>query len=173
MGNQLMLRTLVNNPLKLSDSPLLGDEFGRPLARELQGDFDVLMKNWWNTSLPDSGPWFFRPLKYSFTSSSLDTSLKPRKPCFAYNYTSEAYERLDVSKERGNPEYEEGCKKATINQDTGVQIGGPPVESSKVSYSLAFYLPYEIGFVKNFTVDAENHPRGCNQQRETMIIQGG
>ena len=162
MGNQLMLRTLVNNPLKLSDSPLLGDEFGRPLARELQGDFDVLMKNWWNTSLPDSGPWFFRPLKYSFTSSSLDASLKPRKPCFAYNYTSEAYERLDVSKERGNPEYEVGCKKATINQDTGVQIGGPPVESSKVSYSLAFYLPYEIGFVKNFTVDAENHPRGCN-----------
>merc|ERR1711936_1155265 len=74
MDNQLMLRTLVNNPLKLSDSPLLGDEFGRPLARELQGDFDVLMKNWWNTSLPDSGPWFFRPLKYSFTSSSLDAS---------------------------------------------------------------------------------------------------
>ena len=23
-------------------------------------------------------------------------------------------------------------------------------------------MPYEMGFVKNFTVDAENHPRGCN-----------
>ena len=28
--------------------------------------------------------------------------------------------------------------------------------------SFAFYLPYEASFVKNFTVDAENHPRGCN-----------
>ena len=28
--------------------------------------------------------------------------------------------------------------------------------------TFSFYLPYEASFVKNFTVDAENHPRGCN-----------
>ena len=67
-----------------------------------------------------------------------------------------------MSKERGNPEYATECLKATINQETGVQTGGPPVEYSKGTYSFAFYLPYEMGFVKNFTVDAENHPRGCN-----------
>ena len=27
---------------------------------------------------------------------------------------------------------------------------------------VSFYLPYEMGFVKNFTVDSENRPRGCN-----------
>ena len=161
MGNQLMLRTLVNNPKKMSDSPLLGDEFGRPLAREMQGDFNILMRNWWNTSLPDSGPWFFRPLREKH-SKRIDSSLKPRKPCFSYNYASEMYKRLDVSKERGNPEYATECLKATINQETGVQTGGPPVEYSKATRSFAFYLPYEMGFVKNFTVDAENHPRGCN-----------
>ena len=130
MGNQLELHTFVNNPKKMSDSPLLGDEFGRPHAQEMQGDFNILMRNWWNTTLPDSGPWFFRPLREKH-SRRMDRSLKPRKPCFSYNYTSEAYERLDVSKERGNPEYATECLKATINQETGVQTGGPPVEDSK------------------------------------------
>ena len=33
-----------------------------------------------------------------------------------------------------------------------------------VTYSkgTAFYLPYQMGFEKNFTVDAKNHPQGCN-----------
>merc|ERR1711963_33364 len=126
-----------------------------------QDNFMLLMDNWWNTTLPDSGPWFFRPMKTKF-SKNLETSLKPRKPCFAYNYTLEAYEPLDVSKEKGNPEYSTECLKATIDQTTGVQMGGPPVDSGKGLNSFAFYLPYELGFVKNFTVDAENHPRGCN-----------
>ena len=132
-----------------SDAPLTGDEFGRPLTREVQGDFSITMRNWWNTSLPDSGPWFFRPLK-PFTNK-VDSSLVPRKACFQYNYTTEVYDRLT----------RDGCSEATINQDTGVQTGGPP-RRKKRSHALSFYLPYEMGFVKNFTVDAENHPRGCN-----------
>ena len=160
MGNHLELRVLYDQK-HMNRAPMLGDEFGRPLARELQDNFMLLMDNWWNTTLPDSGPWFFRPMKTKF-SKKLESSLKPRKPCFAYNYTSEAYEPLDVSREKGNPEYTTECLKATINQTTGVQMGGPPVESGKSINSFAFYLPYEMGFVKNFTVDAENHPRGCN-----------
>ena len=160
MGNHLELRVL-NDQKRMNRAPMLGDEFGRPLARELQDNFMLLMDNWWNTTLPDSGPWFFRPMKTKF-SKKLESSLKPRKPCFAYNYATEAYEPLDVSKEKGNPEYTTECLKATINQTTGVQMGGPPVESGKGLNSFAFYLPYEMGFVKNFTVDAENHPRGCN-----------
>ena len=54
-----------------------------------------------------------------------------------------------------------GCSDASINQETGVQTGGP-AWTKKRSWSFTFYLPYELGFVKNFTVDAENHPRGCN-----------
>merc|ERR1711899_427078 len=160
MGSHLELRVL-NDQKRMNRAPMLGDEFGRPLARELQDNFMLLMDNWWNTTLPDSGPWFFRPMKTKF-SKNMESSLKPRKPCFAYNYASEAYEPLDVSKEKGNPEYTTECLKATINQTTGVQMGGPPVESGKGLNSFAFYLPYEMGFVKNFTVDAENHPRGCN-----------
>ena len=44
-----------------------------------------------------------------------------------------------------------------FNQETG-GIG----QYRRTWRSVAFYLPYEIGFVKNFTVDSENHPRGCN-----------
>ena len=53
------------------------------------------------------------------------------------------------------------CEKADINEETGVQTGGP-AQNSLRSWGFSFYLPYEIGFVKNFTVDSQNHPRGCN-----------
>ena len=81
----------------------------------------------------------------------MNISLAARWPCFTYNYTTDTYER----KASGS------CSEATINQTTGVQTGGPP-RTKKRSQSFAFYLPYELGFVKDFTVDAENHPRGCN-----------
>ena len=45
-----------------SDKALIGDQFGRPLVREVQGDFTINMKNWRNTNHPDSGPWFFQPM---------------------------------------------------------------------------------------------------------------
>ena len=132
-----------------SDSALVGDEFGRPLSREVQGDFSITAGNWWNTTLPDSGPWFFRPM--TTHGKDMDSSLAPRVSCFKYNYTTEAYDKLTHG----------GCSEASINEATGVQTGGPP-RTKRRSQSFAFYLPYELGFVKNFTVDAENHPRGCN-----------
>ena len=132
-----------------SDSVLVGDEFGRPLTREVQGDFSITSGQWWNTSHPDSGPWFFRPM--TTHGKDMDISLAARWPCFTYNYTTDTYERKDSG----------SCSEATINQTTGVQTGGP-ARTKKRSQSFAFYLPYELGFVKDFTVDAENHPRGCN-----------
>ena len=139
---------------QISDGILVGDELGRPLIRDVQGDYQLTMKNWWNTSHPDSGPWFFRPMTVD-TPTGIDTSLMPRISCFKYNYATEAYERVS------NPWIDELCQKAEINKETGVQTGGPPQTSSR-SWGFSFYLPYEMGFVKNFTVDSENHPRGCN-----------
>jgi hypothetical protein len=132
-----------------SDSVLVGDEFGRPLTREVQGDFSIASGQWWNTSHPDSGPWFFRPM--TTHGKDMNISLAARQTCFTYNYTTDTYER----------KASESCSEATINQTTGVQTGGPP-RTKKRSHSFAFYLPYELGFVKDFTVDTENHPRGCN-----------
>ena len=56
-----------------------------------------------------------------------------------------------------------GCldEEVTIDQETGVQFGGPAT-TNKESYSFTFYFPYEMNFVMDFTVDKENHPRGCN-----------
>ena len=139
--------------------PLVGDEYGRPLSREVQGDFSITMKNWWNTSHPDSGPWFFRPM--TVHGKDVEKSLQPRWECFEYNYTAEAYERLTYGQEVWYKGVNEGCLDATINQETGVQTGGPPKAAHR-GHSFSFYLPYELSFVKDFTVDAENHPRGCN-----------
>ena len=91
------------------------------------------------------------------SSAGMDDSLKPQLGCFKYNYTAEAYERVI----RGWW-IDDLCQKADINQETGVQTGGPPGAFRGRSWGFLFYLPYEIGFVKNFTVDSENHPRGCN-----------
>ena len=134
-----------------STRPLVGDEFGRPLSREVQGDFSIEMRNWWNTSLPDSGPWFFHPMLAD--GEVEDVSLRPRWPCFDFNHTTKAYER---------PWWVgDSCANATINEETGVQTGGPYQNFPKTA-GFTFYLPYEMSFVMNFTVDAENHPRGCN-----------
>ena len=81
----------------------------------------------------------------------VDISLAPRVHCFEYNYTTASYQPLDRN----------GCSEASIDPETGVQTGGPAWKKKR-SQGFAFYLPYELGFVKNFTVDAENHPRGCN-----------
>merc|ERR1712032_156151 len=39
------------------------------------GDFSIEGGFWWNTSLPDSGPWFFRPMKPF--AKFMDRSLTP------------------------------------------------------------------------------------------------
>ena len=153
-------RTLASRPqynlhggIGLGLLPLVGDAYGRPLRRELQGDFTLQMKNWWNTSHPDSGPWFFRPMTVN-GETDLDEALQPRWPCFEYNSTAGLYERPWYA-------HDASCDSATINQETGVQTGGPAQKYPQMM-SFAFYLPYEASFVKNFTIDAENHPRGCN-----------
>merc|ERR1712013_515992 len=137
------------NGLGIPKGVLLGDEFGNPLSREVLGDFSITSGQWWNTSLPDSGPWFFRPM--TTHGKDVDISLAPRVHCFEYNHTTASYHHLDRN----------GCSEASIDPETGVQTGGPAWKKRR-SQGFAFYLPYELGFVKNFTVDAENHPRGCN-----------
>jgi len=135
---------------------LLGDKFGRPLNRDIQGDFTLHTNNWWNTSFQDSGPWFFRPMTVN-ADKSFNPDLLPRLACFSWNNGTGKFDKANT----WNP----GCKEATINEETGVQTGGPHYTSDLVgpsSYSFTFYLPYEVSFVMNFTVDEENHPRGCN-----------
>lgn len=79
----------LGQPLKHRD-PLVGDALGRPLRREVQGDFCLPgMRNWWNTSIPDSGPWFFRPMTVD-PLTDLEDEYQPRWPCFKYNFTTEA-----------------------------------------------------------------------------------
>ena len=132
---------------------LAGDKFGRPLNRDVQGNFCLHTNNWWNTSLEDSGPWYFRPMTHN-SPASYDEDLRPRRPCFRWNYTTEMYDRMSAPP---------GClsEEVTIDEETGVQFGGPAT-TNKESYSLTFYFPYEMNFVMDFTVDEENHPRGCN-----------
>ena len=71
---------------------LAGDKFGRPLNREVQGNFCLHTNNWWNTSLEDSGPWYFRPMTHN-SPAEYDEDLRPRRPCFKWNYTTEVNRR--------------------------------------------------------------------------------
>merc|ERR1719209_2197485 len=81
------------NGLGIPKGVLLGDEFGNPLSREVLGDFSITSGQWWNTSLPDSGPWFFRPM--TTHGKDVDISLAPRVHCFEYNHTTASYHHLD------------------------------------------------------------------------------
>ena len=83
--------------------------------------------------------------------------LHVRLACFKWNNGTGKFDKANT--------WYHGCEEATIDQETGVQKGGPYVTSDMVgksSYSFTFYLPYEMSFVMDFTVDEENHPRGCN-----------
>ena len=135
------------------DGVLAGDKFGRPLNRDVQGNFCLHTNDWWNTSLPDSGPFFFRPMTTN-APGTYDEDLRPRFPCFKWNKTTEIFDR--------NTEVP-AClsEEVTIDKETGVQYGGPAITHTQ-SWGFTFYLPYEMNFVKEFDVDSENHPRGCN-----------
>ena len=55
-----------------------------------------------------------------------------------------------------------GCEDAKIDPNTFVQTGGPREDGNLcINEGWSFGLPYEVSFVLNFTVDYENHPRGC------------
>ena len=161
--SNLYFKTLASKPqynlgagLSVNDNGqgvLAGDKFGRPLNRDIQGEFCLHTNDWWNTSLPDSGPFFFRPMTTN-APGSYDEDLRPRHPCFKWNHTTEVYDRdAEVP----------ACLSddVTIDEETGVQYGGPAI-SHYQSWAFTFYLPYEMNFVKEFSVDSENHPRGCN-----------
>ena len=157
-------RTLASKPqYNLYNGLTLGqplkhrDALGRPLRREVQGDFCLPgMRNWWNTSNPDSGPWFFRPMTVD-PLTDLEDEYQPRWPCFKYNFTTEVYDKQTYIWPT-----EDQCLNATIDPESGVQTGGPMWPKWQRHHSFTFYLPYEASFVMNFTVDAENRPRGCN-----------
>jgi len=133
---------------------LAGDKFGRPLNRDIQGNFQFSCYEWWNTTLPDSGPCFFRPMTNNAPWNYYDQDLLPRYPCFKWDYETDDYIR-----ETSPPECSEDS--VSIDRDTGVQYGGPPAFHTQ-SWSFTFFLPYEMNFVKDFDTGLENHPRGCN-----------
>ena len=97
---------------------LVGDKLGRPLDRQMQGKFALHMNDWWNTSLPDSGPWFFRPMTVD-SPAGYEEDLLPRQPCFNWNTTTKEYQRL-------SPDLSPQCwlTEVSINETTGVRYGG-------------------------------------------------
>jgi hypothetical protein len=68
---------------------LVGDKAGQPLGRDIQGGMSLTWQNWWNTTLPDSGPWFFRPMTLNIAppppscQKPGSPSLKPLSPISA------------------------------------------------------------------------------------------
>jgi len=134
---------------------LAGDAYGRPLSRDIQGNFQISCYEWWNTTAEDSGPFFFRPMTFNAPPNVYpDEDLFPRIPCFKWDYDLEDY----VREQEPVQCLDEGV---TIDKETGVQLGGPPHHNWQ-SWSFTFFLTYEMNFMKEFTVDEENHPRGCN-----------
>merc|ERR1711915_689920 len=64
-----------------------------------------------------------------------------------------------------------GCEEATIDPQTLVQVGGPrETRNLCKNEGWSFGLVYEVSMVLNFTVDAENHPRGCGPLDKDMDI---
>ena len=57
-----------------------------------------------------------------------------------------------------------GCDTAELVENGDgflIQKGGPPVNNQECKTGIMFAMPYEVGFVVNFTVGEENIPRGC------------
>jgi len=134
---------------------LAGDKFGRPLNRDIQGNFQFSCTEWWNTTTrEDSGPCFFRPMTQNSPHNYPDPDLLPRQPCFKWDYELEDFVRLEEPS---------GCldESVTIDKDTGVQYGGPEHHNSQ-SWSFTFFMNYEMNFMKDFEIGSENRPRGCN-----------
>jgi len=134
---------------------LAGDKFGRPLNKDIQGNFQFTCTEWWNTTTrEDSGPCYFRPMTQNSPHSYPDPDLIPRYPCFKWDYDLEDFVRLEEPVECTD-------ESVTIDRDTGVQYGGPEHHNSQ-SWSFTFFLNYEMNFIKNFEMGSENRPRGCN-----------
>jgi len=147
-------------------STLIGDKDGNPIHGDIQGGLTFECKMFWNTSNPDSGPCFFRPLNVNLKGMSKDhPEWLPRTECFKWDFDNSTYEKQSGLE----------CDTASIDPKTGVQKGGEPNywwNIDRPSHSLAFFLVFEANFVNNFTVDDENHPRGCNIPDQLTELDG-
>ena len=82
-----------------------------------------------------------------------DSDLQMRKKCFVPKADGNGYDRKNG----------EECADAELFEKDGFlyQKGGPPLsENKKCKSGWAFIMPFEVGFVLNFTV-IDNYPRGC------------
>jgi len=124
----------------------VGDKFGNPV----DGTGWTLHCHFgWNTTNEDSGPCHFRPTNAGCRTHE-NPDLDMRKTCF------------DTVLEGGSRKDIHGCEDANIDPVTLVQTGGPREDKNICrNEGWSFGLVYEVSLVLNFTVDGENHPRGC------------
>jgi len=142
-------------PGGLDGDYFVGDKFGNPVdgtAWKLHCVFG------WNTTNQDGGPCHFRPTNTGCRTHN-DPDLDLRKSCF--NTVLNGGARKDIP----------GCEDAKIDPVTLVQTGGPR-ENQRLcrNEGWSFGLVYEVSLVLNFTVDSENHPRGCGPLDKDIMI---
>merc|ERR1719334_877092 len=123
----------------------VGDKFGNPVDGT---GWTLLCTFGWNTTNQDGGPCHFRPTNTGCRPHQ-NPDLDLRKRCFD--------PKLLGGERRNIP----GCEDATIDPVTLVQTGGPREDRLCGNEGWSFGLVYEVSLVLNFTVDGENHPRGC------------
>jgi len=144
----------ISRPGGLDNDYFIGDKFGNPVdgtAWMLQCKFA------WNNTGPDNGPCFFRPSQAGCRKHQ-DPDLDMRKECFETLIEGGARKRIP------------GCEDAKIDPVTFVQTGGPREDKDLCrAEGRSFGLPYEVSLVLNFTVDHDNHPRGCGPLDEDIM----
>ena len=83
-----------------------------------------------------------------------DSDYQMRQQCFGRKSDGSGFDQAT---------WKPGCDTAELVEKNGFvyQIGGPPQLKSKLCKTgLVFAMPYEVGFVLNFTLE-DNYPRGC------------
>jgi len=134
----------------------LGDKEGKPVGGTA---FAITCKALWNDTESGAekrkygGPCHFRPTHPGCSIPS-ESYLQMRQECFKQKADESGFDRNDLK----------GCETAELVEKDGflIQKGGPAKsqdESCRHSI-IPFVMPYELGFVLNFTVE-NNFPRGC------------
>jgi len=138
----------------------IGDKEGNPVGGTA---FIITCKAAWNDTESGAekrkygGPCQFRPT-HPGCSIPTGSDLQMRQACFK-KIAEDGVTLTDFVKNDL-----EGCEKAELMEKDGFfyQKGGPAMsqDESCKNMILGFVLPYELGFVLNFTVE-NNFPRGC------------
>jgi len=138
----------------------IGDKEGNPVGGTA---FIITCKAQWNDteSGPEKrkygGPCQFRPT-HPGCSIPTESDLQMRQACFKKKGEE------DVTIADFDKEDREGCETAELVEKDGFfyQKGGPAMsqDESCQNHIMLFVMPYELGFVLNFTVE-NNFPRGC------------